>query len=164
MSDHLQIWGKKNCRVKAPIKKYKMKSFKPSLGSLLESIQSSMKFTDPIKTRVADKTRRLFHVYVFFEKAIEKNIIKIKLAQGDGQWENYTNCCRFNDMTKCIMKNKSGTWWNLLATKRALFLFTKPSELFLTLKTHLQPTSWRFGGGGTKDQVLLEQRAWNSSP
>lgn len=71
--------------MKAPVKKYKMKSFKPSLGSLLESIQSSMKFTDPIKTRVADKTRRLFHVYVFFEKAIEKNIIKIKLAQGDGQ-------------------------------------------------------------------------------
>ena len=40
---------------------------------------------------------------------------------------------------------------NPLATKRALYLLIEPSKFFLTLKTHLQPTSWLLRWGGTKD-------------
>ena len=83
---------------KSNANKHIMKLFKPSLRSLFESIQSSMKFTNLVKMRIVDKTRRLFHVYDFFKKAMEKSIIKIKLAHGpfvrDSQKKNYMNYYR----------------------------------------------------------------------
>ena len=54
-------------------------------------------------------------------------------------------------------------WWNPLATSLALYLLMLPSLLCFNLKTHLQPTTFCVGEGGTKTQVPCLVRASNSS-
>ena len=56
----------------------------------------------------------------------------------------------------------SGCWWNPLATRRALYLSVEPSAFRLIRKTHLQPTRFLLGFGGTSFHVPFWMRAVNS--
>ena len=51
------------------------------------------------------------------------------------------------------------SWWNSLATRRALNLSIEPSECLLIRKIHLQPTRLEMPSGGTSSQVPLRTSA-----
>lgn len=49
------------------------------------------------------------------------------------------------------LKLRTKIWWNPLATRRALYLYTVPSGFSFILNTHLQPVGFLQSGKGTND-------------
>ena len=67
-----------------------------------------MKLADPMRMSSVNEARKLGHLDVFLENAIEQCIVKIKLSHSlvirDGKSEHHLNGSRFDDRTIGIMK------------------------------------------------------------
>lgn len=113
------------------------------------------------------KTRRLNHVNIFIQWAIKKALMI------STQWSSHLWVIAKVRITQIVtgltigenvsLKLKSNCWSNPLATSRAFYLFTEPSGFFLTLKIHLHPTCFRFGGKVVGVQVwFLNKDSYSS--
>ena len=79
---------------------------KPGMRSLFEAIESFLQLADMIRVPGINLPKRLFHIDIFSESAIEECILHIKLAErsfvGNNKREHNTNSSSLNNRTESV--------------------------------------------------------------
>ena len=96
--------------LKPKMNQVKGKPLKPGPGSLFETIERFMEFTDIGRIGCINITRRLLHVNLFLKVAMEKGIGHIKLLQrptaADSNGKSQSNCGKFDNRTESLLSNQ----------------------------------------------------------
>ena len=148
------------------MKEMRWKSLKPSPWCLFETIKGLLESTNMIREDRIYITLWLNHVYLLLQDTMKQSISSIQLSERpielDNKRENNSDSRRLDHRAKGLSKSIPYCWWKPLATSLALYLLMLQSLLCFNLNTHLQPTTFYDGEGGTKTQVACLVRASNS--
>jgi hypothetical protein len=94
--------------LKAQIEQLSCEALKPSSRSLLESINRLLKLADMLRLVGRHITRRLHHVYLFFQNPMKECIPHIKLSKrpvvSHCKSKDKSNSWRFDNWTKSLFK------------------------------------------------------------
>ena len=114
--------------------KKRVETLKPGTRSLFEAIESFLQLTYMIPVPGINVPRRLFHIDIFSESAIEEFILHIKLAErpyvGNNKREHNTNSSSLNNRTESVSVIKTRNLSIAFGHKTNLEALNGPIKLF----------------------------------